>query len=320
MTVNGAADFGNSRVDLTAQNIIVAGRLTAKEVRLTGSETLTVTGAVQAPALMLTAGLLDNSGELSSSGAVGGQLSIAADRFVNSGRITSDGSAGAGGNISIALAQRMMQTQSGLVSASGVGGSGGQVTIVAGDTGTRQPRSPIPDVPDSRASIFPGRSPRMDRERNAIGGQITVTGGQLDLYGARLQADGESGGGRIRVGGDFHGLGDLERAQLVTVNHASVLSADALARGNGGQVVVWSDQQTSFAGLVTARGGAQQGDGGKIEVSGQAALDWQGETNVSAPAGQPGSLLARSEEHHRRRAGVHRVRRSESGGGQPVWI
>ncbi len=116
--VSGAADFGSFRVDLTAENITVDGRLTAKEVRLTGSETVTVTGAVQAPALTLTAGLLDNSGELSSSGAVGGQLAIAADRFVNSGQITSDGSAGAGGTISIALTQRMMQTQSGLVSAS----------------------------------------------------------------------------------------------------------------------------------------------------------------------------------------------------------
>ncbi len=43
--------------------------------------------------------------------------------------------------------------------------------------------------------------------------------------------------------------------------------------------------------MASARGGAQQGDGGQIEVSGQAALDWQGETNLSAPAGQPGSLL-----------------------------
>ncbi len=102
-------------------------------MRLLGSETVTVTGAVQAPALMLTAGLLDNSGELSSSGLSGGQLAIGAEKFVNSGRITSDGSAGAGGNISITLAQRMMQTQSGLISASGVGGSGGQVTMIAGE-------------------------------------------------------------------------------------------------------------------------------------------------------------------------------------------
>ncbi len=63
-----------------------------------------------------------------------------------------------------------------------------------------------------------------------------------------------------------------------------------LARGNGGQIVVWSDQQTSFAGLARAAA-AQQGDGGRIEVSGQAALDWQGTANVSAAAGQPGLLL-----------------------------
>ncbi len=286
-TVSGAADFGNMRVDLSAQQIAVDGRLTAKEVRLVGSETVTVTGAVQAPALTLTAGLLENSGELSSSGAVGGQLAIAADRFVNSGQITSDGSAGAGGTISIALAQRMMQTQSGLVSASGAGGSGGQVTIVAGDQATAASADSAP----VHGVFLSGTIAAEGSGTGAAGGQITVTGGQLDLYGARLQADGEAGGGRIRVGGDFHGLGDMERAQCVTVNQASTLSADALARGNGGQVVVWSDQQTSFAGIARARGGARQGDGGKIEVSGRAALDWQGEAVVSAPAGQPGSLV-----------------------------
>jgi hypothetical protein len=236
--------------------------------------------------LTLDAGLLDNSGKLSASGATGGQLSITAGRLVNSGQITADGSAGAGGDISISLAQRMIQTQSGLVSASGAGGSGGQVTIIA----------PVSTAADSDSTDAPGAylsgSVSADgRGPGDVGGQITVTGYQLDLYGATLEADGASGGGQIRVGGDFHGQGDLPTAKLVTVNQASVLSADALAGGDGGQVVVWSDQQTSFAGLVTACGGPQKGDGGKVEVSSRTALDWQGKANVSAVAGQPGSLL-----------------------------
>ena len=59
-----------------------------------------------------------------------------------------------------------------------------------------------------------------------------------------------------------------------------MIGADAVAQGDGGQVVVWSQQQTGFAGLVTARGGVGGGDGGRVKVSGQAVLDWQGQAIV----------------------------------------
>ena len=43
-------------------------------------------------------------------------------------------------------------------------------------------------------------------------------------------------------------------------------------------------------GALSARGGAQSGDGGKIETSGH-YLDMQGQVDTRAPQGQTGSLL-----------------------------
>ena len=37
---------------------------------------------------------------------------------------------------------------------------------------------------------------------------------------------------------------------------------------SAGKVVVWSNDATQFHGTITARGGAQSGDGGHVEVSG----------------------------------------------------
>ena len=269
------------------QSISVEAGLTASAVQLSAADSIVVSGAVRAATLQVTTGLLDNSGELSTSAAVGGQLSIAADRMVNSGQISADGSAGPGGNVAITLAKRLIQTQAGQITASGTGGPGGQVTILVGEGpaagGT---------APGSTAGMYLSGSVAANGDgANAIGGQIAITAPQINVYGGQIRADGQSGGGEIRLGGDFHGQGTLPPAQQVTVNSASLLSADALARGDGGQIVVWSQQQTGFAALVTARGGAGGGDGGRAEVSGQAALDWRGQAIVSAAAGQAGSLL-----------------------------
>jgi hypothetical protein len=84
----------------------------------------------------------------------------------------------------------------------------------------------------------------------------------------------------------------------ITVNPASLLSANAVRNGNGGQVVVWAEGETIFAGQISARGGAAGGDGGSAEVSGQAGLAWQGQVDLAAPGGQAGSLLLDPKNIH----------------------
>ena len=124
------------------------------------------------------------------------------------------------------------------------------------------------------------------------GGNIDVLGGAVALKGATLDASGAAAGGNIRVGGDFHGASALAASATTTVDAASTLKADAVgATGNGGTVVLWSGNSTSFGGNISARGGAAGGNGGTVEVSSHGGLGYQGLVDAGAPAGKVGSLL-----------------------------
>ncbi|MEQ8957523.1 MAG: hypothetical protein RLP02_06305, partial [Coleofasciculus sp. C2-GNP5-27] len=111
---------------------------------------------------------------------------------------------------------------------------------------------------------------------------------------------GNIGGGEILIGGDFQGQSltssaspafSPPNAQNTLVNHASILSADALSIGDGGKVIVWSDQQTEFLGQVSARGGLIAGNGGLLEVSGKENLSFAGVGDAGATNGLAGTLL-----------------------------
>ena len=70
------------------------------------------------------------------------------------------------------------------------------------------------------------------------------------------------------------------------------LKADAIEQGKGGKVIVWADGDTVATGTITARGGAQGGDGGFIETSGKATVDFSGaRIDASAKHGKAGLWL-----------------------------
>jgi filamentous hemagglutinin family protein len=130
-----------------------------------------------------------------------------------------------------------------------------------------------------------------DRSAGATGGAISVTGERVALLGAQLDASGDAGGGSIRVGGDLRGAGPLANAKRTFVDEASGLRADAIRSGNGGQVIVWADEATAFLGSISARGGAEGGDGGFAEVSGAVFLWSKGDVDLRAVKGATGTLL-----------------------------
>ena len=127
--------------------------------------------------------------------------------------------------------------------------------------------------------------------RHGSGGAVTVTGRDLALTGARLDVSGATGGGSVRIGGDYQGSGPLPRAQTVTIDAASTIRADATSSGDGGRVIVWSDGFTGFSGAISARGGRLGGDGGFAEVSGKATLAFAGSADLRATLGRFGTLL-----------------------------
>ncbi|MEY4100267.1 MAG: hypothetical protein RL300_1438, partial [Pseudomonadota bacterium] len=126
-----------------------------------------------------------------------------------------------------------------------------------------------------------------------VGGSIQVLGQRVAIEaGARLNASGSAGGGQILVGGDFQGNNpDVQNAERVYVADGAQLAANATESGNGGRVIVWSEENTRFYGDLSAQGGALGGNGGFAEVSGKQNLEFAGTAKLNAPAGTKGTLL-----------------------------
>lgn len=132
-------------------------------------------------------------------------------------------------------------------------------------------------------------------------GKIDSTGGTIRLLGdtvkvaagSTLDASGEYGGGTILVGGDYQGKGAASNSKLTTVENGATLNADAKISGDGGKVIVWSDDVTHFDGSISAKGGSQSGNGGLAEVSGKQWLDFGDNSSVQLTAahGKSGELL-----------------------------
>ena len=99
---------------------------------------------------------------------------------------------------------------SGVVEANTVSGTAGSITFSGGPGGAVNVSGRVD------ASSATGR-----------GGNVTMTGATIALRGAEVNASGATGGGRVRIGGDRLGQGDLPRAQRVSVDNASVIRADA---------------------------------------------------------------------------------------------
>jgi filamentous hemagglutinin family protein len=106
-----------------------------------------------------------------------------------------------------------------------------------------------------------------------IGGTVKVLGETVSLAsGTQVDVSGDAGGGITLIGGNYQGGGTEQHATTMTVAAGATINADALTTGDGGTVVVWSDDMTSFAGTISAKGGSMNGDGGLIETSSKGAL------------------------------------------------
>ena len=131
------------------------------------------------------------------------------------------------------------------------------------------------------------------RSAQGSGGSVDVLGNHVAVFGsAQVDASGATGGGQVRIGGDYQG----GNAAVLNASRAFVgadvsVNADARDNGNGGRIIVWSDEATRMQGHLSARGGAQGGDGGFAEVSGKQWLAFTGRADLRAPAGHVGSLL-----------------------------
>ncbi|AOY83657.1 filamentous hemagglutinin N-terminal domain-containing protein [Moorena producens JHB] len=162
--------------------------------------------------------------------------------------------------------------------------SDGQVTLT--DSGTV--------VPVAQGTvIISGDLSAANPSPGQTGGKVTVLGDQVGLFdSASIDVSGNSSGGEALIGGDFQGQGQLPLATATYIGPDTTINADGVSTGNGGLIVIWSNQSTRAYGTLTARGGAQSGNGGLIETSSANFLDVTGvRVDASAPNGLAGTWL-----------------------------
>ncbi|MBX9923012.1 MAG: filamentous hemagglutinin N-terminal domain-containing protein [Rhabdochlamydiaceae bacterium] len=124
------------------------------------------------------------------------------------------------------------------------------------------------------------------------GGGIHLFGKDISLEGSRIDVSGLLGGGEVLIGGEFQGKGKAPYASKIIMDESSEIYANSKENGNGGLVVLWSQDQTLFDGHIESQGGVLGGDGGLVETSSQGNLDVRkGTVNTLATNGQTGEWL-----------------------------
>ena len=184
----------------------------------------------------------------------------------------------------------------------------GQIALVAGD--------------GAGAVQVAGTLDASGDDAGEAGGTVHVLGDTVALNaGADVIISGDAGGGEALIGGTslaelapaagtalqyqemdaglnvvadlaFQGGGYMPTSEVVYLDAGAAVDASATGSGDGdgGAVIVWGTEAVSFHGAITARGGADGGDGGFAEVSGgHVTID--GRFDLSAAAGESGEVL-----------------------------
>jgi filamentous hemagglutinin family protein len=242
--------------------------------------------------------LVTNEGKLKANGGRV-ELTAAAARHVVDSVINTSGVIEAN-SVGMKNGQIVLAAATAAPKASGPGGRGGASTAVASS------------LPPQKVKVS-GTLSAAGKKAGTKGGTITITGEHIEVAGATINASGQDGGGKVMIGGDWAGgkpdttLVSNQSAKLenyaiptattVSIDAATKIDASAKDKGDGGKVVVWSDQTTSFAGTILALGGAQLGNGGFVETSGKGQLNFTGNVSTLAPNGKAGTLLLDPENY-----------------------
>lgn len=229
---------------------------------------------------------------------------VMADLVKNEGTISADGGTVALTAATARTAVNSVINNTGVIEANTVGMRNGKIILgaqTADSRGVSAPRQTV-RVSGTLSAAAPTRSVRPAARPNT-GGTIQVTGEDILVTGATIDASGTDGGGTILIGGDYLGgqeISDLfpvgeeiredyevATAATLTVDNSTTINAAATDNGAGGKVILWSDLATTTSADILAFG-AGDGTGGFIETSSAGTLSLP-EGYVSA--GQGGMWL-----------------------------
>lgn len=295
----GDKDFLNGKLVLTQQNALGKidnqGRITAHggliafiAPQVSNSGSLQNTGGTVA----MAAGeqvTLDFQGD--------GLIKVKVDKAALNALAENKGLIQADGGTVIMTAQSanaLMDTvvnNDGIIQAHTLANHKGRIVLDGGDEGVTR----IAGTLDAGA---PSLVPVNAVKQAAVGGTIIATGNKIRIdEGAHLSASGKTGGGKVLVGGSWQNSNhSLRQASATVVAKTAKLEANATGRGNGGTVVVGSNQSkadsvTRAYGTFEAQAGPNGGNGGRIQTSGH-WLDVAGaQIDASAPNGKAGRWL-----------------------------
>ena len=196
-------------------------------------------------------------------------VSAPADQALNLGQIIAQGG-------SIGMAGALVSQRGVLNANSAVVGENGRIVLKA-----------------SGKSLLEAGSVTSATGAAGTGGQIQVLGEQVGLLGnAKVDASGATGGGTVLLGGDYQGKNAaVQNARQVLVGKDASVNADAIVSGNGGKVIAWGNESAQVHGSISARGGAQGGDGGFVETSGHYLAVDGIRVNTGAAHGKRGNWL-----------------------------
>ena len=207
--------------------------------------------------------------------AAGGRIDVHAAVVNQQGVVRADSlGVNAKGEIVLSASQALNLAAGSVTSASGE--VGGQIVLDSGRSGT---------------TLVDGQV--LATGASGLGGDVTLLGRNVGLQGsAVVDASGRSGGGQVRVGGGERGQDtSVPNAEAVYVGQDARISADATGQGDGGRVILWSDQATRAYGSFTAKGGALGGNGGFIETSGGWIDVRPAKIDATASLGKAGTWL-----------------------------
>jgi filamentous hemagglutinin family protein len=135
-------------------------------------------------------------------------------------------------------------------------------------------------------------SGNIETQDGLAGGTIYALANTIKTTNANINSNGQKGGGEIYIGGDIRGTGKLPKAYTTSLDINTSINANALNRGDGGKIIVWSESSTICKAQISATGGSFSGNGGFVETSSHKDLDINGcNIYLLAPHGKIGQWL-----------------------------
>ncbi len=200
----------------------------------------------------------------------------------NSGKLKANG-----GRVELTAAAAQVVVDSvinntGVIEAHSVGTKDGMIVLSAATADSKPAGAPVQTV------ALSGKISAAGKKAGTTGGTVVVTGENIALAGAKINASGQAGGGTVMLGIDVPFVSQYmtpaSTAATVTIDSASTIKASATgANGTGGTIAIWSDNSTTMNGTLIAMGGGagSGGAGGQAFVLAAQNLAFGGTVNLS---------------------------------------